>query len=364
MIADLRIGIRTFAADSCFADGVMRNISELRLDIVSGDWVVIATGRGKRPHDFGKKRGDHWWKRQKKSCPFEKLLPEALYVSLKNGDIHKPTHKNVSFLKRDWFLQIVPNKFPAFGRGVCAVRRRAGPYFWEEGVGFHDVVVTRSHEQSLALMSKDEVEMVIRAYRDRYIQLKDDDCVEYVSIFHNHGPEAGASIAHPHSQIISIPVIPPDVGRSIKGSADFFRKHKKCVHCLMIEHELEDGIRVIYEDEKFIAFVPYASRTAFEVRIFPKEHLPTFGSIHNSEITYLARAVKTVLGKLYKGLNNPSYNFFIHTSPVVHTATFQHYHWHLEILPKTAIWAGFELSTGIDISTIAPEKAAAFLRKQ
>ena len=340
----------------------MKNISELRQDIVSGDWVVIATGRGRRPHDFAKKDGDHWWNRQKKNCPFDELIDSAFYVALKDGDIHRPSGKTVSFLKKEWFLQVVPNKFPAFGKGICAVARKDGPYRWEDGVGFHDVVITKKHEHSVALMSTKETEVLVRAYRDRYIQLKDEDCVEYISIFHNHGPEAGASVAHPHSQIIAIPVVPPDVGRSIKGSASYFHEHKKCVHCVMIDFEMRNKKRIVYMNKEFVAFAPYASRTAFEVRIFPKLHAPTFGSIHNSEITYFADALQKVLAKLHKGLGDPSYNFFIHSAGVGHTEALAHYHWHMEILPKTAIWAGFELGTGIDISSIAPEKAALFLR--
>lgn len=341
----------------------MKNISELRQDIVSGDWVVIATGRGRRPHDFTKKDGDHWWKKQIKNCPFEELVNSAFYVALKNGEIHKLTKKNKDMLEKEWFLQIIPNKYPAFGKGVCAVERKIGPYNWEDGVGFHDVMILRDHQKTLAEASSKETEMFIRAYRDRYRQLKDEDCVQYISIFHNYGPEAGASVAHYHSQIIALPVVPPDVGRSIAGSARFFHKYKKCVHCVMIDFEMRKKVRLVYENEKFLAFAPYASRTAFEVRIFPKSHSPTFESIHSDEIIYFSNALKSVFAKICKGLGNPSYNFFIHTSPAGHTEALRHYHWHMEILPKTAIWAGFELGTGIDISTITPEKAAVFLRR-
>ncbi|KKU50791.1 MAG: Galactose-1-phosphate uridylyltransferase [Parcubacteria group bacterium GW2011_GWA2_47_10] len=340
----------------------MKNISELRQDIVSGDWVVIATGRGRRPDDFAKQT-----KPSKPTgidtCPFEGLADNALYVSLKNSEIHSISKKSYSLLRRDWFLQIIPNKYPAFGKGLCSVVRKNGPYFEEDGVGFHDVVVTRDHNRSIALMKTEEVAMLIRAYRDRYLQLKDSDCVEYVSIFHNHGPEAGASIAHPHSQVVAIPVVPPTIRRSVDGSEKFYKKNKKCVHCVMVDFERKERERIVYENELFIAFAPYASRTAFEIRIFPKKHSALFETIHNSAVKDFADALRVSLLKLYKGLGNPSYNFFIHTSPAFDSRTFDHYHWHVEIFPKTGIWAGFELGTGIDISTVAPEKAAAFLRK-
>lgn len=340
----------------------MRSKSELRQDIVSGDWVVIATGRGRRPDDFAARPRDHFWKK-KKDCPFEKILGPSFYIVLNNGEAHRPSQKNKLLLKKNWFLQIVPNKFPAFSHGICGIVKRDGPYQWEDGVGFHDVLATRSHEKTIAFMSQKEVESIIHAYRYRYLELKDDDCVQYISIFHNHGPEAGATLAHPHSQIIAIPVVPADVGRSIRGSANFFHKNKKCVHCVILAFEKKEKKRVIYENERFIAFAPFASHVAFEIRIFPKKHMPMFESINHEDITYFADALRISLKKLYQGLGNPSYNFFIHTAPAYDTKEFEHYHWHLEILPKTAVWAGFELSTGIDISTIAPEKAAAFLRK-
>lgn len=340
----------------------MKSISELRQDIVSGDWVVIATGRGKRPDDFALSKNKNWWRESKKNCPFDTLFNSAFYVALKDGSIHKPSKKNEARLKKEWVVKIIPNKFPAFGHGLCAVEWKTGPYLWQEGVGFHDVVVTRTHDRSIAQMQPHEVELLIHAYRDRYVELIDEDCIQYISIFHNHGPEAGASIAHPHSQIIAIPVVPPDVARSIAGSYRFFRRYKKCVHCVMIEFEKKDKKRVVFENSRFIAFAPFASRSAFEIRLFSKEHLPNFEAIHHDQISDISEALRIVLKKLYVGLNNPSYNFFIHTSPAGSPSSLRHYHWHVEILPKTAIWAGFELGTGIDISTIAPEKAAAFLR--
>jgi len=340
----------------------MRSKSELRQDIVSGDWVTIATGRGRRPIDFAARPRDHFWKKSK-NCPFEKVLAPSFYVVLKNGEIHKPSKKNKTLLAKNWFLQMVPNKFPAFSHGVCGVVKKEGPYMWEDGVGFHDVVVTRDHKKTIAFMDQREVESIIHAYRYRYLALKDDDCVQYISIFHNHGPEAGASLSHPHSQIIAIPVVPADVGRSIRGSANFSHKNKKCVHCVIISFEKNEKKRIIYENDRFIAFAPFASRAAFEIRIFPKKHMPMFEAINHEDISYFADSLRIALRKLYYGLGNPSYNFFIHTAPAYDTKEFEHYHWHLEILPKTAVWAGFELGTGIDISTIAPETAAAFLRK-
>lgn len=328
-----------------------KTISELRQDIVSGDWVVIATGRAKRPHEFLKQKRPPFGQ-PPKSCPFEKLSEDALSVYSLDGEKRKD----------NWWAEVIPNKYPAFGRGVCSLFHRVGPYQWTEGVGFHEVVVTRDHERSIAEMSTEEVELVLRAYQDRYLAIRKDECVEYVSILHNHGRLSGATISHPHSQIVAVPVIPPDVGRSIKGSASYFHEHKTCIHCLTLQYELKAKKRVIYENEGFAAVAPFASKTAFEVRIFPKKHRPHFEEIEAGERMYLAEVLRMSLAKLFKGLKNPDYNFFLHTAPTGDSQEFHHYHWHFEILPKTAIWGGFEFGTGIEISAISPETAAKFLR--
>lgn len=330
----------------------MKSISELRQDVVSGDWVVIATGRARRPHEFlSEKRPS--FAQAKRTCPFEMLHQDALLVYGLDGEKDR----------ENWWVQALPNKYPAFGKGTCSVFHQVGPYQWTEGAGFHEVVVTRDHTRSFARMSTPEVERVVRAYQDRYLAIKDDACVQYVSIFHNHGKNSGASISHPHSQIIGLPVIPPDIGRSLRGSEKYFKEQKSCIHCLILKYELHDKSRVIYENEGFAVVAPYASKTAFEIRIFPKKHSAHFEEIDAKERIHLADALRVSLAKLYQGLENPDYNFFLHTAPTGDTNEFDHYHWHFEILPKTAIWAGFEIGTGIEISVITPEGAATFLRK-
>lgn len=340
----------------------MKNISELRQDLVTGAWVLVVTGRAKRPHAFitkGKRPVP-----SRINCPFESLLKNALLVIDKNGEMHRLTKKDLPYLKKHWLLQVVPNKYPAVGKGACRAEKKVGPHRQMDGVGFHEVIITRDHIRSIALMSQREVEAVIRAYRERYKVLKDEDCVAYISIFHNHGRGAGASIFHPHSQLVAVPVIPPDVSRSLKGSANYAHTHKNaCVHCVMLDFEIKDGKRIVYENDAMVVLCPYVSRSAFEVHIFPKRHNPRFEISQDEDFMYIADALHTTLAKIYKGLNDPDYNFFIHTAPATHTAEFNHYHWHIEILPKTAVWAGFEISTGIDIAVIAPEKAAELLRK-
>lgn len=325
--------------------------SELRQDMVSGDWVVIATGRAKRPHDFVIENKEPFLQ-PKESCPFETLetSPRAVYALSDAGATD------------DWFVQVVPNKYPAFVAGACPTAQDRGPYRITEGIGWHEVVVTRDHDRPLGALSSPEAELVLRAYQDRFLAMREDPCLRYISIFHNHGPRAGATIAHPHSQIIALPVIPPDIGRSIAGSGAYFQMHRACVHCAMLEYERSAGERVVYENEYALVIAPFASKTAFELRVLPLRHEAYFEAAPPAVRLGVADALTVSLAKLAKGLDNPDYNFFLHTAPLGEGNRFGHYHWHFEILPKTAVWAGFEIGTGIEISTIAPEGAAEFLR--
>lgn len=324
--------------------------SELRRDVVSGEWVVVATGRARRPDEFAKVKKNKL-KQSVEDCPFEVLQSNPLVEHSKDSE--------------GWWVQVVNNKYPAFsqshdGKQVCPHVVKNGPYEWMQGRGYHEVVISRDHERNISQMSLEETELVIRSFQDRFLAIKQDGCVKYVSVFQNHGKESGASLAHPHLQIVAVPVIPPDVEDSIYGSSQYFKDHKECVHCVVIRYELQKKERIVYENEEFIVFAPFASRGAFEVRIFPKKHNPYFEEIGVRDRESLADSLRISLAKLYKGLKDPDYNMFLHTAPI-HNSDSGHYHWHIEILPKTAIWAGFEIGTGIEISTIAPETAAEFL---
>ncbi len=346
-------------------------ISELRRDLVSGEWVVIATNREFRPHLIKRSK----IKPPSKSvCPFEDPQKSGhgkpLLALDRNGDEIKlsassslPVRQAGKLkAKTDWFLQVVPNKFPIVDKGDCSREHREGPFVWKDGVGFHEVVIYRDHIKHPAFFSYEELETMILGYEKRYLALSRGDCAKYVLIYHNHGPEAGASVFHPHSQIVALPVIPPDVSRSIEGSGEYFKKHGRCVHCDMIAWEKKAKTRVVFENQEMIAFCPFASKVSFEVRIFPKKHENTFENIDAEQRKDLAEAFKNILQKVAKGLRDPSYNFFIHTAPT-EAKQFKHYHWHIEILPRTSIWAGVELGTGVEVSSVAPEAAAEYLRK-
>jgi len=325
--------------------------TELRQDLVTGDWVVIATGRGKRLEEFAEQEKKEIIEDSNRPCFF--CYPEE---TGQEKDVLIYANE-----KGEWSLRVFPNKFPAFSRGKKIKYFEEGPYFGMDGVGYHELVVTCDHQKQIASLSDEAVAEIIDAYQERYIDLMNKKSVNYIEIFHNHGKKAGASIAHPHSQLMAIPVISPYIQSELDGAENYHRANKHCVYCAIAEWEIENQKRVVFENDNFLAFCPFSSRVAFEVWIIPKKHKPYFERITAREKMEVAEALRTAIAKIYKGLNNPDYNFYLHTSPC-DGKDYPHYHWHIEILPRTANWAGFELSTGIEISTIEPEKAAEYLR--
>ncbi|QQG42624.1 MAG: HIT domain-containing protein [Candidatus Giovannonibacteria bacterium] len=327
---------------------------EFRKDAVSGEWILISTGIQKKPVFF--KRPEER-PLPKSKCPFDDAKKSRQEKVLFWAP--KPGGKDF----RDWWVQIFPNKYPVVARsGICPPLERRGMHEKKIGVGFQEVIVTRSHERHFALMSQEEINLVLEAYQSRFQALASEPCVDYVLIIHNHGFRAGATVPHPHSQIFAIPIIPPDVKRSLEGSRKYFRAHRRCVHCDILKGELKEKERIIYQNKRFIVLAPYASRVIYEARIFPKFHESRFEVIDEAQRRDLSEAMKFIFQKIFKKIKNPDYNFFIHTAPPKERHA-EHYHWHMEILPRVAIWGGLELGAGIDVVKVSPEETAKLLRK-
>jgi len=330
--------------------------SELRLDLVSKDWVIIATGRAKRPSSF-KKEKKAVLKGAKKDCPFCKINTQKDPTLIFSKGKRIPFRGWDSFPK-DWSLV----SYPAFSPYNKLEKRTENSLYQRmNAVGFHEVIVTRDHKKQIAQFSLEEVEEVFEAYQSRYLDLKDKEFVNYISIFHNHGEQAGASIAHPHSQIITTPLVDSDLNTALKNAKSFFNKKKECIYCKMNKWELESRERVVFENKDFLVVCPFASKKAFQVIVSPKKHSPHFEDLKEKKA--LAEAFREALRRLYKGLGDPAYNFYLHTAPC-DNKEHNYYHWHWTIIPATSISAGFEIGTQMEISTIEPEKAAEYLRKQ
>lgn len=328
-------------------------MSELRYNIISGEWIIVATERAKRPKDFIKAKKEQILLPQyKENCPFcpgnENQTP---LETLRLGDANS------------WQVRSVYNKFGAVSNEAKNERHMHGLYNSMDGFGMHEVIIEHPHHNTcMALMGCGEVENVLKAYKSRYLSIAKIEGIECIVIFKNHGPAAGTSLEHPHSQLIAIPVVPPQVRGRIERAASYFDLNGKCVFCAMLESELKEKSRIILETEHFVAFAPYASFVPFTTWIFPRRHNDSFSNINNEEMTDLAKNLKTTLGKMYHGLDNPDFNFSIRSMPVGEKGT-DYYHWYLSIIPRLSQPAGFELGSGMFINTALPEAAAEFLRQ-
>jgi UDPglucose--hexose-1-phosphate uridylyltransferase len=334
--------------------------SELRFDLISKDWVVIATGRARRPETFKKEKRKKS-ELPKRFCPFCRISSQEMPTLIFSRNKKIPAGKSIP---ENWTTIVFPNKYPAFLPAPKLEKRIEGKFYQTiNAVGFHEVVVTRDHEKSIAQFSEKEAKELMDAYQQRYLSLMKEKFVNHVSIFHNHGVEAGASLGHPHSQIITTPLVDTDLRKALFNAGRYFKKTGKCIYCELNDWERENKKRIVFENEGFSVVCPFASKAAFEVIISPRKHLPYFEKITEKEKWQLAEAFRVVMKKLYKALNDPAYNFYLHTAPS-DGKKYPYYHWHWTILPKTSTWAGFEIGTRMEISTIEPEKAAEYLRKQ
>lgn len=323
-------------------------LNEFRRDLVSGEWVLFATGRAKHlPLPEEDKQYS-----SKTSCPFE--------------DLSKSSNVPVWFYPdpKNWRIAVFKNKFPAVKQDINGQSHTRGPFEIHEAVGTHDLFIYKDHDKHLSDFSVDEIVEVIRAYKRRYKEILDTESqTRYILIFHNSGKEAGASIHHPHSQIISTPILPPDVSRSISGAHRFFEEHKKNAYDVLLQWEMESGNRIICQNDKFVALCPFASKYPYEVRIFTKNSQPYFEQLPDDFDNELAEVLLPALKKIKKALNNPDFNLLIHTAPIEPSHAHDFYCWHIEILPKTKIAGGFEIGTGVDINVVDPDEAADLFRR-
>lgn len=323
---------------------------QLRKDPVTGRWVIISTTRSRRPSDFTQTRG---LPKSNGRCPFcrghEADTPPEILSYRESGNGH-------------WNLRVVPNKFPALRVEGMLDREGEGLYDRMTGVGAHEVIIeSPEHKVSLADLPEKRVEDLFWAFRDRILDLKRDSRLRYVLLFKNHGEAAGASLEHSHSQIIALPVVPIQVQEEIDGGRRYYSFKERCVFCDIVRQESNDGARVILETDEVLVISPYAPRFPFETWVLPRAHNSHFETAHPSLIQNVAWAMRAIIRKIEKVLEQPAYNFLIHTAPI-HAAPLDHYHWHLEIIPRLTRVAGFEWGAGFYINPTPPEESAQFLR--
>jgi UDPglucose--hexose-1-phosphate uridylyltransferase len=326
---------------------------ELRKDPVVGRWVIISTERARRPSDFGpdpvRPKGG--------PCVFcpgnEDKTPDEVLAG-------RPPHTRPN--TPGWTYRVVPNKFPALRIEGDLEPSGEGLFDRMNGIGAHEVVIeTPEHSGGLDSMSEAAVADVLVASRERMLDLKKDPRFEYILIFKNHGEAAGASLEHPHSQLIATPIRPIMVTEELEGASRYYTLKERCVWCDII-HQDRGGRRMVAEAGGIIALAPFAPRFPFETWIMPTAHRSAFEDSGFEELAALARMLRDFLGRMNHVLQHPPYNFMLHTAPLRESAL-EHFHWHLEIIPKLTKVAGFEWGSGFFINPTPPEDAAGYLRE-
>ncbi|MCL6638165.1 MAG: galactose-1-phosphate uridylyltransferase [Firmicutes bacterium] len=327
---------------------------EWRKDPIVDRWVIIATERAKRPFDYKEIVEE----RKMQECPLcegnEGMTPPEIIAFREPG-----TERD----KPGWWVRVVPNKFPALRIEGETSFCRSGIYETMNGVGAHEVIVeSTDHEPGLDTQTAKQIEEVLWAWRERSLDLRRDTRLKYIQIFKNTGSTAGASLEHTHSQLIAMPLVPAEVREEIERVKEYARTRGSCAFCDMINQELKSQDRVVIDGTHFLSFCPYASRFPFETWIVPKEHQYDFVRIREEQVKELAQVLRSTLRKMTALVKGIPYNMVLHTSPV-NMQEEREYHWHLEILPRLTIMAGFELSTGYYINPTPPEMAAQAMRE-
>lgn len=327
---------------------------ELRKDPIIGRWVIISTERGKRPTDFPS-RTDRIDSRMCPFCPGNEAATPPEIMAIREQGTNPDTP--------GWQVRAISNKYPALKIEGELNREGVGIFDKMNGVGAHEVIIeSPDHELELEKLPLEHVADVVRMYRDRMLDLEKDSRFRYIMLFKNKGVSAGASLSHSHTQLIATPVVPKRVAEELDGARRYYEYKERCIFCDIVRQESQDGVRVVSENDAFVAVEPFAPRFPFETWILPKEHQSCFTRISDESISAFAHTLKDTLQRLSGVLDSPPYNFMVHTAPHVNVHELE-FHWHVEVIPKLTRVAGFEWGTGFYINPTPPEEAAKYLRE-
>ncbi|GAB4437639.1 MAG: galactose-1-phosphate uridylyltransferase [bacterium] len=327
---------------------------ELRKDPVANRWVIISSERAQRPHSFVTQKAE----RKTSFCPFdygnENITPNEILAIRPHGT--PPNAPN-------WTLRVVANKFPALRIEGELNREGEGVYDKMNGIGAHEVIIeTPEHDLTLSKLEKRRFKDVLWSYKERMTDLKKDLRFKYVLVFKNQGEQAGASLPHSHSQLIALPIVPKRVLEELENCSRYYNFKERCLICDIIRQEIQQGVRVVAENNDFLAFCPFAPRFPFEVWLLPKRHESAYEFISDEKLESLSMIFQSVLQKIDIVLEEPAYNFVLHSTPFTDVYN-NYYHWHFEIIPKLTKVAGFEWGSGFYINPTPPEEAAKYLRE-
>ncbi len=336
---------------------------QLRKDPIVDQWVVIAAERGHRPTDLQQEEEPP----RKGFCPFcsgneDRTPPEIMAIGRDGSLPNTP----------GWRVRVIPNKFPALAIEGDINRQGVGMFDMMNGIGAHEVIVeSPDHDWQFAEAPLDEIRDVLIAYRERIVDLQRDARFRYILVFRNYGARAGASLAHPHSQLIAIAIMPRRVNDELVAAKQHFVEKERCIFCDIITQELRLNERVVAQNEHFVALSPFAARFPYELNVLPLHHRHDFTLMSEEEMWGLAHIMRDVLKRLKEALKDPAYNFMLHTAPNPvprpgrpdYWGTIEwDFHWHVEIVPRLTRVAGFEWGTGFYINPVAPEASTQVLR--
>ena len=332
-------------------------MSQMRKDIFTGGWVIVAETDAVRPSDFHFKR----FTRDTTFCPFcetnEASTPPEIFAIRRPGS---PANGP------GWSVRVVPNSQPRLRIEGDLGRRPEGFHDLMNGVGADEVIAeTPRHDHSLHELEIHEVADVIRAWVARIVDLEQDKRMRYILIFKNHGEEAGAhTITHSISQLMALPVTPRAIKTKLIVARDYYALKERCIYCDVLHQELADRRRLVAENEDFVALAPFASRSPFEIDLLPKFHSSAFSRVGPSQIRNLASVLRHVLHKLDDTLGGAPYNLSLQDRPFLRPregywkTIEEDFHWHLQILPQMIRTTGFERASWFFYNPVPPEIAA------
>jgi UDPglucose--hexose-1-phosphate uridylyltransferase len=321
-------------------------MSQLRLDPLTGRWVVVTVERASRPAAFFP-RSLPVEVDPRRPCPFcpgnEEATPPALETYEPNGK---------------WLVRVVPNLYPAFQGNSPMVVSHLGPVFTQAPAsGIHEVLVfSPQHDAGWADLTDAQAGLVMAAIRDRIEEHASTPNLRYSQALVNAGREAGASLEHPHGQLLGMPFVPREI---VDEQAGFARFEGSCLICTILEAEEEASHRVVYADGDVLVVCPFWSGTPYEMLVIPRIHDPHLHKAHPRDVAAVGRAIRDALHSLRANVGDIAYNLVFHSAPYRASGP---YHWHVHVLPKLTTVAGFELGTGVMINVVSPEQAAADLR--
>ncbi len=345
-------------------------MSELRYDPIKHRWSIIAPGRKLRPSELvvPRREADAEAEADASGCPFE------------YGQEQRTAHEILSIPRANgagggagWQVRVVPNRFPVLRVEGEVAREGVGFYDRLSGVGAHEVIVENpDHWRESADLEVEELVSLFVACRSRLQDLRRDPRLRYILLFKNKGREAGASLFHPHWQLIATPIIPTVVVQELQAARDHYGRKERCIFCDMIRLEQRLGQRVALETDRFLAISPFASAFPFETWVLPRAHAHDLAVASDDDLRGLSVILRDLLRRLRLLLSDPPYNLVLHTAPSAHPrpgqpaywSTIEHdFHWHLELVPRITRFAGFEWGSGYTVNPTPPEEAAAFLRE-